>query len=86
MLFVNRPVLFRITALGAYGVGFLFYALALKRIELYVAYPVMVAVTVLELFAFNSWLGDLPSMRATSGAAFLIVGVWLLYSAQGKPV
>lgn len=82
-LLTARPNLMRASALGAYGVGFLLYALALKRIELSVAYPVMVAVTVVELFLFSLWSGDGLSMKTVSGAALLVAGVWLLYSSRG---
>jgi small multidrug resistance pump len=81
-LVLARPNVMRAAALGAYGIGFLLYALALKRVELSVAYPVMVAVTVVELFLFSLWNGDGLSMKTISGAALLVVGVWLLYSAR----
>ncbi|HZZ11987.1 MAG TPA: ligand-binding protein SH3 [Paraburkholderia sp.] len=85
-LLFERPNLMRGAALGAYGIGFLLYAVALKRVELGVAYPVMVAVTVIELFLFSLWTGDGLTLRTVSGAALLIAGVWLLYSARGTPV
>jgi small multidrug resistance pump len=81
-----RPTVLRVSALGAYGVGFLLYALALKRIELSIAYPVMVAVTVVELFLFSLWSGDPPSLKTMSGAALLVAGVWLLYSSRTASV
>jgi small multidrug resistance pump len=84
MLAAMPPTLLRIVALGAYGVGFLLYAIALKRVELSVAYPVMVAVTVLELFLFSLWSGDAMSLKTASGAALLVAGVWLIYSSQAK--
>ncbi|PXW27220.1 hypothetical protein [Paraburkholderia caballeronis] len=79
---IDRPMLLRISALGAYGIGFLMYALALRRVELHIAYPLMVAITVIELFVFNAWGGGLPPLKAASGAALLVLGVCLLYSSQ----
>lgn len=84
-LLFDRPNLMRGAALGAYGIGFLLYALALKRVELSVAYPVMVAVTVIELFVFSLWSGDGLTLKTVSGAALLVAGVWLLYSSRGTP-
>jgi small multidrug resistance pump len=84
-LLLARPNVMRAAALGAYGVGFLMYALALKRVELSVAYPAMVAVTVVELFLFSLWSGDGLSMKTVSGAALLVAGVWLLSSPRGTP-
>ena len=78
------PNFLRFGAIGAYGVGFLLYAVALKRIELSTAYPIMVAVTVLELFVFSVWSGDTLSLRTASGGALLIAGIYLIYSAQAK--
>jgi multidrug transporter EmrE-like cation transporter len=84
-LLFARPNLMRGAALGAYGVGFLLYALALKRVELSIAYPVMVAVTVIELYLFSLWSGDGLSFKTVSGAALLVAGVWLMYSSRGAP-
>jgi small multidrug resistance pump len=84
MLAAMPPTLLRVAALGAYGVGFLLYAVALKRVELSIAYPVMVAVTVIELFLFSLWSGDVMSLKTASGAALLVAGVWLIYSSQAK--
>jgi small multidrug resistance pump len=84
MLAQAPPMVLRVAALGAYGVGFLLYAVALKRVELSIAYPVMVAVTVIELFVFSAWSGDTMSIRTASGAALLVAGVWLIYSSQAK--
>ncbi|SAK69628.1 ligand-binding protein SH3 [Caballeronia ptereochthonis] len=75
-----RPMLYRFGALGAYGAGFLLYAIALKRVELSVAYPLMVAVTILEIMLFGVVLGEGASLRTIAGATLLIVSVLLLYA------
>jgi small multidrug resistance pump len=74
-----RPLLYRLAALGAYGAGFAFYALALKRIELTVAYPLMVAVTILEILVFGIVSGEAISLRTVAGAGLLLASVLLLY-------
>ncbi|MDR5759099.1 ligand-binding protein SH3 [Caballeronia sp. LZ035] len=77
---ITRPMLYRLGALGAYGAGFILYAIALKRLELSVAYPMMVAVTILEIMLLGTALGESASPRTLAGAALLIVSVLLLYA------
>jgi small multidrug resistance pump len=77
-----RPTMLRVGALGAYGIGFVLYAVALRRIELSVAYPLMVGTTVMLLFLFSLSSGDGLSLRTVGGAALLMAGIWFLYSAK----
>jgi small multidrug resistance pump len=85
--FAGRPLLLRLAAIGAYGAGFGFYALALKRVELSVAYPLMVAVTILEILLFGFVSGEAISVRTIAGAALLLASVLLLYlPAAASPV
>jgi len=75
----GRPLLYRLAAIAAYGAGFGLYALALKRVELSVAYPLMVAVTILEILVFGVVAGEAVSPRIVAGAGFLLISVLLLY-------
>jgi small multidrug resistance pump len=75
----GRSFLYRLAAIGAYGAGFALYAVALKRVELSVAYPLMVAVTILEILVFGVVSGEVISLRTVAGAALLLVSVCLLY-------
>lgn len=84
--FAGRPLLLRMAAIGAYGAGFLFYALALRRVELSVAYPLMVAVTILEILLFGFFSGEAISLRTLAGAALLLASVLLLYLPATAPV
>ncbi|RFU47454.1 ligand-binding protein SH3 [Paraburkholderia sp. DHOC27] len=83
-LVLSRPTMMRVGALGAYGIGFVLYAIALRRVELSVAYPLMVGTTVILLFLFSLMSGAGLSPRTVGGAALLMAGIWFLYSA--KPV
>lgn len=78
---LDRPMMLRIGALGAYGAGFVFYALALKKIELSVAYPLMVGVTLFEIFVFGFCSNEALTLRTMAGAGCLLAGVILLYSS-----
>jgi multidrug transporter EmrE-like cation transporter len=83
--FATRPMLFRLAAIGAYGAGFALYAFALKRIELSVAYPLMVAVTILEILLFGWACGEAVSFRTITGAGLLLLSVLLLYVPAASP-
>ena len=76
----STPSVLRISAVLAYGAGFVLYALALKHIELSIAYPVMVGVAILEIFAFGMLGGDGVSMRSVLGAGLIMSGILLIYS------
>jgi multidrug transporter EmrE-like cation transporter len=75
-----RPLVYRLAAIAAYGTGFVLYALALRRVELSIAYPLMVTVTILEIMVFGALFGEAMSMRTLAGAALLIASVVLLYA------
>jgi small multidrug resistance pump len=75
----GKPLLCRLAAIAAYGAGFALYALALKRVDLSVAYPLMVAVTILEILVFGVAIGEAVSLRIVAGAVLLLISVLLLY-------
>jgi small multidrug resistance pump len=76
----SGPVLMRIGAIGAYGGGFVLYAIALRRVELSVAYPLMVGVSILELFGYGLFASEAVTVKAAAGAALLAAGIYLIYS------
>jgi multidrug transporter EmrE-like cation transporter len=49
-------------------------------VELSIAYPLMVTVTILEIMVFGALFGEAMSMRTLAGAALLIASVVLLYA------
>ncbi len=66
-------------AIGAYGLGFGFYALALRQLDLTLAYPLMVAFAIAGVFAYGLLSGTetITAMRM-AGAAFIAIGVFLI--------
>ena len=80
--FATRPLLYRFGAICAYGAGFVLYAIALERVELSIAYPLMVAVTILEITLFGVALGEAASLRTLAGVALLVVSVFLLFAPK----
>ncbi|MGV7208628.1 DMT family transporter [Oxalobacteraceae bacterium A2-2] len=64
---------------GSYALGFACYALALQRMQISVAYPVMTGFTML-LVACTGWLllGESLTPVKLGGMALLAMGAWLL--------
>jgi small multidrug resistance pump len=81
-----KPLALRLAALGAYGAGFAFYALALKQLELSIAYPMMVAITLVEILLFDAALGGGLSLRTATGAMLLLASVIVLYAPSTSMV
>ncbi|CAG9255662.1 ligand-binding protein SH3 [Paraburkholderia unamae] len=77
---LDRPMQLRLGAICAYGFGFVCYAISLKKIELSIAYPLMVGITILEIFVYGLLNNEVATARSMTGAAFLIVAMFLLYS------
>ena len=77
---MTTPNLLRLAAIAAYGAGFVLYALALKRIELNIAYPLMVGIAILEIFGYGLIGGETVSVRTAFGAALIMGGIFLIYS------
>ncbi|CAN0622803.1 membrane protein of unknown function [Burkholderia multivorans] len=65
-------------AVGSYGVGFVLYATALKRINLGAAYPFMVGVSILLLLGFTSLYEHTVKASHISGAVLVLAGIWLV--------
>lgn len=76
----STPMLLRLGAIGAYGLGFILYALALRRIELSVAYPLMVGVAILAIFLYGIAGGDPVTLKSVIGAILIFSGILLIYS------
>jgi small multidrug resistance pump len=76
----SLPMLLRIGALAAYGCGFVLYAVALKRVQLSMAYPLMVGTTVIALIAYDLVAQEGVGVKTAAGAALLMIGVVLIYS------
>jgi small multidrug resistance pump len=65
-------------AVLVYGLGFVMYAIALKRLPLTLAYPAMIATTMLEVWLWGLWSGEPLMLRGALGAALILLGAWLV--------
>lgn len=68
----------KIGAVGCYGIGFIFYSISLKWLQLQVAYPIMVGLTILLLFAYGFALAQSVSPMSVLGAIFVCIGVFII--------
>jgi small multidrug resistance pump len=75
---MTAAIILRIGAIASYGIGFLLYAIALKRTTLSVAYPVMVGVTILVLLIYSVFTGEAIRLKELAGAAMVVFGVALI--------
>lgn len=68
-----------VSAIGAYGLGFGFYALALRQLDLTLAYPLMVAFAIAGVFVYGLVSGaeNVTAMRM-AGAVLIAIGVFLI--------
>jgi small multidrug resistance pump len=67
-----------ILAVVAYGFGFICYSISLRKLALHVAYPVMVAVTMLFLLAYTTVSNGAPSLSNITGSVLIALGIFLL--------
>jgi small multidrug resistance pump len=68
----------KVGAVGCYGIGFIFYSISLKWLQLQVAYPIMVGLTILLLFAYGFALAQPVSPMSVLGAVFVCVGIFII--------
>ncbi|MTD28777.1 DMT family transporter [Erwinia sorbitola] len=65
-----------VTAVGFYFVGFVFYFLALSKMTLTVAYPIMVSSAILfVMFMGAVWFSEPITLMKIFGASLIIAGV-----------
>ncbi|PTX03110.1 ligand-binding protein SH3 [Achromobacter mucicolens] len=68
-----------LAAMSAYGLGFGFYALALRQLDLTLAYPLMVAFAIAGVFAYGLLSGtETVTTARMAGAAFIAIGIFLI--------
>ncbi|RQR76605.1 MULTISPECIES: small multidrug resistance protein [unclassified Burkholderia] len=72
------PWIARGTAIGAYGVGFLLYTIALRKTTLGVAYPTMVAISILVVLSFTALHEHVLRPIQMVGAVVILIGVWMV--------
>ena len=72
----TQPAL--VAGIGCYGLSLLVWIMALSRVPVSVAYPMVAIGYVLNAFAAWLWLGESLGAQKLVGIAFIILGVWLI--------
>nr|WP_254224667.1 small multidrug resistance protein [Burkholderia multivorans] len=72
------PWIARASAVAAYGIGFVLYALALRKTTLAVAYPTMVAMSMIVVLSFTALHEQVLRPMQAMGAVVILVGVWMV--------
>ncbi|WP_342704974.1 small multidrug resistance protein [Burkholderia arboris] len=72
------PWIARGAAVAAYGVGFVLYAAALRKTTLGIAYPTMVAISMLVVLSFTAIHEHLLRPMQAAGAFVILIGVWMI--------
>ncbi|MXN78026.1 small multidrug resistance protein [Burkholderia sp. 4701] len=72
------PWLARGAAICAYGIGFVLYAIALRKATLGVAYPTMVAISMLVVLSFTALHEHFLHPAQAVGALVILIGVWMI--------
>lgn len=75
---VGASLILRGAAVGSYGVGFLLYAVALRKVNLGSAYPLMVAISILVVLAFTALHEQTLRPAQVAGALVILAGIWLV--------
>lgn len=74
-----------LTAIGCFGLGLVFYALALTGIPLGIAYPILIGGSVVLVTVLaTTWLRERVSLRQGIGIVLILGGILLLNG--GHPI
>lgn len=63
---------------ACYGLSLIVWIMALSRVPVSVAYPMVAIGYVLNAFAAWHWLGESLGAQKLVGISFIVIGVWLV--------
>lgn len=67
-----------VAGIGCYGISLLVWIMALSRVPVSVAYPMVSLGYLINAFAAWAWLGEPLGAQKLLGISFIILGVWLI--------
>jgi small multidrug resistance pump len=73
-----NPWILRAGAIGLYGMSFITYALALKKLNLNVAYPVMVSIVIFSSLVFTGLHEGALKPPQIIGAVLIAIGIFMI--------
>lgn len=65
-------------AIASYGLGFVLYALALRKLPLQAAYPAMVGLAMIQIFLYTRLTGEAPTVSGIGGSILIVGGIYLV--------
>ncbi|BBV68049.1 hypothetical protein ACXNAL_19880 [Kluyvera ascorbata] len=75
---LGDSIISKTPALFFYGIGFVFYSMALKHSLVSKAYPLMVAFAVLQLLFFGFLFGEQISAKLIIGIVVILCGIIII--------
>lgn len=67
-----------VAGVGCYGISLVVWIMALSRVPVSVAYPMVALGYLINAFAAWAWLDESLGMQKLLGIGFIILGVWLI--------
>lgn len=68
-------------AIASYGLGFVLYALALRKLPLQSVYPAMVGLAMIQIFLYTRLTGESATASGVAGAILIVSGIYLVLRA-----
>lgn len=68
-------------AIASYGLGFVLYALALRRLPLQSVYPAMVGLAMIQIFLYTRLTGESATASGMAGSILIASGIYLVLRA-----
>jgi multidrug transporter EmrE-like cation transporter len=78
----NNVLLTKIPALGFYGVGFILYGIALSKMDMSRAYPIMVSFAVIQLIIIGYYFGENITLKMLLGVIIVIIGIYIINTSR----
>jgi multidrug transporter EmrE-like cation transporter len=69
---------YMLSGIGCYGLSLVVWIMALSRVPVSVAYPMVALGYVINAIGAWLWLGESLGMQKLLGIGFIILGVWLV--------
>lgn len=69
---------FLVAGIGCYGLSLVIWIMALSRVPVSIAYPMVALGYVINAVGAWLWLGESLGMQKLLGIGFIILGVWLV--------
>ncbi|MDX9993870.1 MAG: SMR family transporter [Rhodocyclaceae bacterium] len=69
---------FLVAGIGCYGLSLVIWIMALSRVPVSVAYPMVALGYVINAVGAWLWLGESLGMQKLLGIGFIVLGVWLI--------